>query len=140
MRYPFFASGLFLLIFATLARSQSSGTQPQNPAPFVPPGDLMYGQYCAACHGRDAKGNGPVASMLKTMPPDLTTLAKRHGGKFPYDYVSSVLRFGPGPSAHGSSDMPTWGPLFKYVDKNDERTIQQRIKNMSDYLASLQQK
>jgi mono/diheme cytochrome c family protein len=140
MRHVLFAGGLFVLIFATLANGQSSGTQTVTRGPFVPSGDLMYAQYCAACHGRDAKGNGPVASGLKTMPPDLTTLAKRHGGKFPYDYLSSVLRFGLGPSSHGSSEMPTWGPLFKYADKNDEQLIEQRIKNMSDYLASVQQK
>jgi mono/diheme cytochrome c family protein len=140
MRHALLVSGLFVLISATLTFGQSSQNEPVKRGPFVPSGDLMYAQYCAACHGRDAKGNGPAASTLKTAPPDLTTLAKRHGGKFPYDYVSSVLRFGPGPSSHGSSEMPTWGPLFKYVDKNDEQVIQQRIKNMSDYLASQQQK
>jgi mono/diheme cytochrome c family protein len=140
MRSALFAVGFFVLIFASSALGQSSQPQTVTRAPFMPSGDLMYAQYCAACHGRDAKGNGPAASTLKTAPPDLTTLAKRHDGKFPSDYVASVLRFGPGPSSHGSSEMPTWGSLFKYVDKNDEQVIQQRIKNMSDYLASLQQK
>jgi mono/diheme cytochrome c family protein len=140
MRTALFTISSFVLTFASLAVGQASPPQTVTRAPFMPSGDLMYAQYCAACHGRDAKGNGPAASMLKTAPPDLTTLAKRHGGKFPSDYVSNVLRFGPGPSSHGSSEMPTWGSLFKYVDKNDEQLIQQRIKNMSDYLASLQQK
>jgi mono/diheme cytochrome c family protein len=101
---------------------------------------VMYKQFCAACHGARAQGNGPAASTLKTQPPDLTTLAKRHGGKFPYDYVSSVLRFGPGSSAHGSSDMPTWGPIFQMIDRNNERSAQSRIMNLADYLASLQRK
>ena len=79
-----------------------------------------------------------MASLLITPPPDLTTLAKRHLGKFPYDYVSSVLEFGPGLTAHGSSDMPTWGPIFRYFDKQNERVVQQRIKNLCNYLASLQ--
>ena len=35
--------------------------------------------YCASCHGLDARGNGPAAFVLKTTPPDLTALAKRHG-------------------------------------------------------------
>jgi mono/diheme cytochrome c family protein len=106
----------------------------------VPSGQLMYKHYCAACHGADAKGNGPTASTLKTPPPDLTTLAKRHMGKFPYDYVSSILRFGPGTSAHGSSDMPTWGPVFYIIDKNNEEAVQRRINNLCNYLASLQEK
>ena len=140
MRNALLTVGSFVLAFASLVHGQSSQPQTVTRAPFMPSGDLMYAQYCAACHGRDAKGNGPAAPTLKTVPPDLTTLTKRHGGKFPSDYVANVLRFGLGPSSHGSSEMPTWGPLFKYVDKNDEQLIQQRIKNMSDYLASLQQK
>ena len=101
----------------------------------------MYKQYCAVCHGVGATGDGPAAAMLKVPPANLTTLAQRHGGAFPYDYVSSVLRFGPGPTIlHGTSDMPTWGPIFQYMDKNDEAVVKQRIKNLSDYLASLQKK
>src|SRR5271165_4356206 len=73
-------------------------------------GKQTYIHYCASCHGADARGNGPVAPVLNTTPPDLTTLAKRHGGKFPNDYVSDVLRFGTRIVSHGSSDMPIWGP------------------------------
>jgi hypothetical protein len=43
-------------------------------------------------------------------------------------------------TAHGSIDMPTWGSVFLYVDKNeDDAAVKQRIQNLSDYLASLQQ-
>jgi len=112
----------------------------QLPLTYVPSGDQIYKQYCAACHGTDARGHGPLAALLKTMPPDLTTLSKRHAGKFPYDYVASVIEFGSGVSAHGSSDMPTWGPIFRYFDKRNEKVVQQRIKNLCDYLASLQGK
>jgi mono/diheme cytochrome c family protein len=109
------------------------------PAAYMPSGEQTYKQYCAACHGAGAKGNGPVASLLRTPPPDLTTLAKRHAGKFPFEYVSNILEFGPGLSAHGSSDMPTWGPIFQYLDKQNARAAQQRIKNLCNYLASLQE-
>jgi mono/diheme cytochrome c family protein len=108
------------------------------PSNYVPSGKVMFQQYCATCHGTDAKGNGPLATLLKTPPANLTALSKRHAGKFPYEYVSSVLQFGPGPSAHGSSDMPAWGPIFRYYDKQNERVVQQRIKNLSNYLASVQ--
>ena len=135
---PLVLPGTLLLI----ACATSAGLvvdQTQFPPTYVPSGEQMYKQYCAACHGANAKGSGPLASLLKTLPPDLTTLAKRHAGKFPYDYVSNVLQFGSGPSAHGSSDMPTWGPIFRYFDKQNERAVQHRIKNLSNYLASLQE-
>jgi mono/diheme cytochrome c family protein len=41
----------------------------------------MYTAYCAVCHGVDGKGNGPAAEALRVRPPDLTTLAKKNGGK-----------------------------------------------------------
>ena len=110
------------------------------PPTYVPSGEAMYKQYCGACHGLDGKGNGPAAFTLKMPPPDLTTLAARHMGTFPREYVGNILRFGPGTSAHGSSEMPTWGTIFQLIDKNNERAVQQRIKNLTDYLASLQQK
>ena len=140
MRKALLISAVIFVIFATLAKDHVVATQAPFPSVWVPPGEVMYKQFCAACHGAYAKGNGPVASILRTKPPDLTTLAKRHGGKFPYDYVSSILRFGPGSPAHGSSDMPTWGPIFQTTDKNSERAAQDRIKNLVDYLASLQRK
>ena len=103
-------------------------------------GAQMFKEYCAVCHGPSGKGDGPVATALKVPPPDLTTLAKRHEGKFPADYVSTVLLFGPGTTAHGSPNMPTWGPIFEYMDSHNQSSVQQRIKNLCDYLASLQEK
>jgi mono/diheme cytochrome c family protein len=111
----------------------------QFPPTYLPSGEQMFRQFCAACHGADAKGHGPGAYSQKTPPADLTTLAKRHGGKFPYPYVSDVLLFGRGVAAHGSVDMPTWGPLFRYLDRRNEVAVRQRIKNLSDYLATLQE-
>jgi mono/diheme cytochrome c family protein len=134
---------LVSLLFVACAAGAGGrpGADDTLPSNYVPSGKVMYKEYCAVCHGADAKGQGPFASTLKVPPPDLTTLAKSHEGKFPYDYVSNILRFGPGPTIlHGSSDMPTWGPIFQYFDKNNERAVEQRIKNLCDYLATLQEK
>jgi mono/diheme cytochrome c family protein len=133
---------LALFLGASVAISQEKTTvkkttiQPTSPTS----GKEMFAQYCAACHGGDAKGNGPAASALKTPPPDLTTLAKRHDGKYPSDYVANLLRSGKGGSAHGTSDMPTWGPLFRSLDPNHDIDVQLRIRNLNDFLSSLQVK
>ena len=131
-----------LLVAAGTAAAQARPTidQEQLPPNAVPTGKAMFKQYCAACHGLDAKGHGPARAALKVPAADLTTLAKRHGGKFPYDYVTNILRFGPGVAAHGSSDMPTWGALFQYMDNYNETSVQKRIKNLTTYLATLQEK
>ena len=129
---------LAALLLAVCASVNLAQDQNQLPANYVPSGEQIYKQYCAACHGADAKGNGPVKRVLRKPAPDLTTLAKRHGGKFPYAYVTGVLRFGPGTPSHGSGSMPMWGPLFKYY--YNKSSAEQRIQNICDYLASLQQK
>jgi mono/diheme cytochrome c family protein len=97
----------------------------------------VFKWYCAACHGKNAKGNGPAASELKIPPPDLTTLAKRNKGKFPADYVTRVLVSGPKP-AHGTPEMPIWGPLFAELNAKGRVTVE--IDSVVHYLESLQEK
>jgi mono/diheme cytochrome c family protein len=112
----------------------------QLPPTYVPPGKQMYKEYCAACHGSDGKGRGPAASSLRKPPADLTELAKRYGGNFPEEYVTNVLRFGPGFTAHGSSEMPVWGPIFQGLDNYNEAAVRQRIKNLCEFLESIQER
>jgi mono/diheme cytochrome c family protein len=141
-------SALFLIVLAVGIqgiraqdqKEEQNQTQDQNqlPANYVPSGEQIFRQYCAACHGPDAKGRGPARSALRGPAPDLTTLAKRHGGRFPYAYVAGVLEFGPAVAAHGSGNMPLWGDLFTlYYNKESS---QRRIQNLCDYLATLQVK
>jgi len=105
-------------------------------------GQEMYHEYCAACHGPKADGRGPAASACQVNPPNLTTLAKRYGGKFPYDHFYSVLQFGTPTStpAHGSADMPIWFLLFSSLDQERRGVSVQRMHNIARYVASLQAK
>jgi mono/diheme cytochrome c family protein len=102
-------------------------------------GAKMFKQYCAVCHGPTGKGDGPAASALKQAPADLTTLAKRHDGKYPDDYVANVLRNGVKAPAHGDAEMPVWGPLFSSMDQN-QALVDLRIANLTKYIKSLQAK
>ena len=83
---------------------------------------------------------GPAASALKTPPPGLTTLANGHADKFPEEYVAQIVRFGKPIQAHGAADMPVWGPIFGARDKFNEVAVRQRIKNLCEYLKTLQEK
>jgi mono/diheme cytochrome c family protein len=151
MRQSILLLSVALVFCSATARSQPASpptarptTQPTTtdqklPANYVPSGRVLYQFYCATCHGPDAKGNGPMALALKTPPADLTTLAKRHDGKFPADYVTRLLQFGGSSRTHGSADMPAWGPIFQYFDKASRLAAQKRIDNLRNYLASIQQ-
>jgi len=102
-------------------------------------GAEMFASYCAACHGKDGKGNGPAAAALKNPPANLTELAKKNDGKFPADHVATVLRSGVS-GAHGSTEMPVWGPLFTHVSGRSDAIVQMRIANLTHYLESIQVK
>lgn len=103
-------------------------------------GKAMFTSYCAACHGPAGKGDGPAASELKVAPADLTQLAKNNNGKFPADHVRSILDFGAKAPAHGTNDMPVWGTLFRALDQNDHVKVNLRIRNLVEYIQTLQAK
>lgn len=103
-------------------------------------GKAMFASYCAACHGPEGKGDGPAAGELKVAPADLTQLAKKNDGKYPADHVRSIMDFGAKAPAHGTSDMPVWGRLFRALDTNDQIKAQMRVKNIVAYIGTLQAK
>jgi mono/diheme cytochrome c family protein len=126
---------------ASLAQEAKPSVK-HEPAAMTSPasGKEMFLSYCASCHGKDAKGNGPAAGALKHAPADLTTLAQRNGGKYPYDKVTSILRGQANLMAHGDQEMPVWGPVFWSMSQGHEEQVQLRIVNLNKYLESLQEK
>lgn len=103
-------------------------------------GAQMWKDYCAACHGATGTGDGPAAEILKSPPADLSLLAKQNNGKFPAEHFVSVLKFGSGSHAHGTTDMPLWGPLFRSLDEQQNSRVQLRMHNLAKFVESLQQK
>ena len=98
----------------------------------------MFKTYCASCHAVDGKGHGPAAEALKVPPADLTVLSQKNGGKFPAGKVMRVIEGADVIPAHGSSDMPTWGPIFHSLDPNNSALTKLRIVNLSKYIESMQ--
>jgi mono/diheme cytochrome c family protein len=138
---------LGMLVVATslcLAQNQSDQKPVVKQTAIMPTsaasGKQMYTAYCAPCHGIDGKGNGPAASAMKAPPTDLTQLARKHDGQYPANRVASVLKFGGGPGAHGSAEMPVWGPLLQSLNKFDDTVVQQRVSNIVSYIETLQVK
>ena len=107
--------------------------------PDSPSGAALYKQHCAVCHGNDLKGVGPVPAPYR-VPPDLTTLARRHHGVFPGAYVAGVLRNGVIMPAHGPAEMPIWGTDFRVGDRLDGTQVRLRITNLTNYIKSQQAK
>jgi hypothetical protein len=95
-----------------------SAVSAQNP-PYTPhterlipslDGATLYQTYCAVCHGKTADGDGPTASVLKAHVPNLTEIAKRNGGVFPFARVQKIIDGTESAGLrHGTREMPIWG-------------------------------
>jgi len=132
-----------VLASATIATAQEAKTEVKHEAaPQTSPasGKDMFLSYCAACHGKDGKGNGPAAPGLKAAPADLTVLAKLNSGKYPADKVTSILRGQTNLVPHGDQEMPVWGRVFWRMSQGHEEIVMQRIANLNRYIESLQAK
>lgn len=102
-------------------------------------GKDLFGIYCAACHGVDGTGNGPAASALKIRPPDLTEIAKRHGGKFPRMTVIGIIDGQTPLASHGSPEMPVWGRVFR-GERANSSLVSPELYALADYIESIQKK
>lgn len=133
----------FLVALTALALSasvaQAQPTVKKVPAqPAAVDGKAMFDQYCAVCHGKEAKGNGPAAAALKKTPTDLTRISAQNGGAFPDLKVGRYLEGLDEVESHGTRDMPMWGNVFKSLDSPD--TAKRRVFVLVEYLKGLQTK
>ena len=126
-----------LSLFCVAASAQKVTKVPASPTSAAS-GQEMYRSYCASCHGLDGKGNGPARPALMTAPTDLTQLARRNGGRYPEMQVFNTIAGDGHIPAHGSKDMPVWGPLFSRLSESDAPKVKLRLRNLTKYIESLQ--
>jgi mono/diheme cytochrome c family protein len=135
------AVGMFLVsALGAAAQTKSAGEKQYEQLIFSVRGPDLFHAHCAACHGPDGKGNGPVGAALKIKPADLTVLAKNNGGKFPTQRIQKFIS-GDDPSllSHGTREMPVWGPIFHQIEE-DQDFGNVRLQNLIKYLEAIQQK
>jgi Cytochrome c len=148
MQQSFVLEGALVVYLLIALNSQGWAQQPLDV------GKLEYQASCAACHGADGKGNGPVAAALTTKPPDLTTLSKKNNGVFPVGRIYDTIDGRQELKSHGTREMPIWGfrfspapipgfsPQGPYLDPlfDREPVIKSRILAVIDYLYRIQEK
>ena len=100
MRLPFLA---LLFLAAAVAAAATAPGDPSAEAPVDPAlaGRHSYESFCSNCHGDEARGDGPLADLLRIVTPDLTRLAERNGGEFPAEHVRSRIDGTEEVKAHG---------------------------------------
>jgi mono/diheme cytochrome c family protein len=126
----------FVIVGATLASAQEQEV--------IGAGKREFQRSCTSCHGADARGNGPMASVLNVKPADLTQMKKKHGGTFlfwrTYDTISGreeevTVR------GHGTREMPIWGDRFRLEPGANEQYalgVRGRLLSLVQYLQSIQ--
>jgi mono/diheme cytochrome c family protein len=138
-RWVSYCAAGFVMVSLTGGRADAQTTIKKTTAPRVQSveGVDTFKAYCTSCHGLQAKGDGPAAMALKKAPADLTTIAKRNGGKFSAADVENVIMGTSVMAAHGSRDMPIWGPVFQTLAP-DNSVMKLRVANLVGYIKSIQ--
>jgi mono/diheme cytochrome c family protein len=99
----------------------------------------LYFNHCAACHGDDGEGTGPVAASMRVTVPNLRALAQRNGGVFPEEMITAYVDGRTAAAAHGDRQMPIWGDVFRGVEQGtSQRTVRRRIAAVVGFIAMLQ--
>lgn len=106
-------------------------------------GELEYQRYCAVCHGSNAKGQGIMSRFLTIRPTDLTGLAKKNSGRFPFWPVYRTIDGSDEVRGHGPRDMPIWGARFRAdaggEDSGAKAQAAGRILSLVFYLQHIQE-
>ena len=143
-RYRFWlaCAGLLAITFAGAGRSGAAPPldDQHERLVIVAMGRATFHQFCAPCHGANARGIGPISALLPTDPLDLTKLTRKHGGRFPVEYLEEGLRALAAATtpAHQHRQMPVWGPVFLSIDGSDA-LAHARLAALLAFLESIQQ-
>jgi mono/diheme cytochrome c family protein len=104
-------------------------------------GAQLFQASCAACHGSDAHGNGPVAEYIAVPVPDLTLIQASNAGKFPAERIYRIIDGQFEQSPHGARHMPIWGYEFFAAQGDDQTAHKQaadKIDRLVEYLRTQQ--
>ena len=106
-------------------------------------GAETFERFCAACHGVQGRGDGPVAAGLPITVPDLSLLQQRQGDQYPEAILRRIIDGREIVVYHGTRYMPVWGYEF-WVEEGANEAAEARvaliIDNLIDYIESIQRR
>lgn len=138
MKWP----GLVFAVLATLAVTASAQDEDAEDDHM---GLTEYEISCMPCHGRDGRGDGPMANGLAKKPADLTQIAKANGGVFPVKKVTAMIDGRAAVIAHGAREMPVWGARYRTSDdpqdtpSDIDKRARALIAALVEYLTAIQE-
>ena len=130
-------------VLGTLLIGVSIGTESAAQALDEYSGAETFERFCAACHGVQGRGDGPVAAGLPITVPDLSLLQQRQGDQFPAAILRRIIDGREIVVYHGTRYMPVWGYEF-WVEEGANEAAEARvaliIDNLIDYIESIQRR
>jgi mono/diheme cytochrome c family protein len=135
------AAILVLAILVLPALTRIAAAQSGTWATIIREGAEEYKETCAACHGANAKGGGEFGQKLFKKPSDLTEVAKRNGGTYPFRRVFDVIAGDQPVEGHDTMHMPKYAERMKGADfQPGYYRAHLRILELAHYLESIQVK
>lgn len=133
----------FGLLLALVATQLPAAELPSYDKAIVNTGYTLYHVHCASCHGDDATGGAATGAKMTRGVPDLTRLAERSDGVFPFWELYDVISGAELMPAHAGRTMPLWSQeLGRHSAPDAEGTAQSvargRILAIMAWLASVQ--
>ena len=144
---------LFVLIAVVGASEAKSAGAERIPQGRIPSSRLPtysakddFDHLCAVCHGPSGHGDGTVADFERLEAVDLTSVARRSGGRYPAAWINMKIDGRQDVRLGVERNMPVWGESFQR-DVSDpgippqkrEILVRQRIESLTDYIATLQE-
>ena len=129
---PLWAAAILVTILASTAATAQR-------ASIIADGKEDLDWHCATCHGGDGQGKGEMAKLLIKPPADLTSIAGRNGGEFPFWRVYDIIVGQKSVPGHETFQMPNfWNRLRGDDNKPGFVPAYLRILVLTHYLQSLQ--
>lgn len=135
-----------VMMIAAPAFAQDESTSTPVPSPTadqLAAGKADFMKHCAPCHSASGKGNGPEVNVIPGIKPaDLTKIAMKNGGVFPFQGVEDTIDGRKKVPSHERFDMPFWGVNFqqegKEFTRESEAKSKARIEAIVYYIETIQ--
>lgn len=104
-------------------------------------GRMEFEENCTACHGKDGTGTGELAVKLVKPPKDLTAIAARNGGTFPFWQVFEIIAGETPVAGHDTFQMPQYSKRMRAQEGEPGfLPAHVRVLELTHYLESIQKK
>ncbi len=128
---------IFLLALTLFSRVSAAGTREK----VLEEGRQDFEENCVACHGADATGRGRLGVHLVKPPKDLTTIAARNEGVYPFWRIFEIIAGEKPVEGHETFQMPQYSKRMRGDDfAPGYLPSHVRILELTHYLESIQQR